>query len=53
MVVSGIVIAICGLILPGTSAMIAFMAVITMNILFLTVYAYLVYRKERANEKES
>ena len=53
MMVSGVVIALCGLILSGTSAMIAFMAVVTLNILFLTVYAYLVYRKERANEKES
>jgi len=53
MMVSGVVIALSGLILSGTSAMIAFMAVVTLNILFLTVYAYLVYRKERANEKES
>ena len=50
MVVSGIVIAVCGLIFSGIIPMVIMMSIVTLNIIVLTIYAYIVYRKEKANE---
>lgn len=51
MVIYGLITTAIGIIFSGITSFIIMLALLLVNIIFLTVYAYLVYRKERKNEK--